>query len=73
VRVASITEAHAHRWRVVAFERDTQLVAYRCECGAEQFSRPSRVEDVRSDRMVRREDATERGIPHEENRHAPTE
>lgn len=32
---------HAHRWRVVAFERASQLVAYRCpECGEEKFSRP---------------------------------
>jgi hypothetical protein len=33
-------EAHVHRWRVVAYEWQSQLVAYRCECGAERFERP---------------------------------
>lgn len=35
-----------HRWRVVAFERESQLVAYRCElCRLEKFERPDEGEE----------------------------
>ena len=32
---------HVHAWRVVSFERESQVIGYRCRgCGEERFEHP---------------------------------